>query len=109
MNLKWLKRDAWNRAWRVILQTLALVVVAPAVDAVVQVIQIAVVDAASGKGFEWTQVGETALNAAWVGVSLSVLAYIHRRFVDPSRIPSGQPPEPPPATGGPVPLGGWPR
>ena len=91
----WLKRDAWNRAWRVILQTVALVVIAPAVDAAVQVVQLSVADAMTGKAFDWTQVGDTALNAAWVGASMSVLAYIHRRFVDPSAIPSAQPPEPP--------------
>jgi|SRR5262252_1502270 len=91
----WLKRDAWNRAWRVILQTVALVVIAPAVDAAIQVVNLAMADAVTGKGFDWTQVGHTALNAAWVGASLSVMAYIHRRFVDPSSIPSAQPPEPP--------------
>lgn len=95
MNLNWLKRDAWNRAWRVILQTVALVVIAPAVDAAVQVFNLAVVDAVAGKGFDWDQVAQTAVSAAWVGASLSVLAYMHRRFVDPSRVPSAEPPTPP--------------
>lgn len=102
MNLNWLKRDAWNRVWRTILQTAALVVVAPAVDAAVQVVKLAAADAAVGNGFDWNQVGRTALSAAVMGASMSVLAYLHRRFLDPSSIPSGQPPEPPRATGGPI-------
>lgn len=94
--MKWLKRDALNRAWRVILQTVALVVIAPAADAAIQVVKLAAADAMAGKSFDWGQVADTALNAAWVGASLSVLAYIHRRFVDPSPIPSAQPPAPTP-------------
>lgn len=90
----WLNRDALNRAWRTILQTVALVVIAPAVDAAVQVVQLAAVDAMAGKAFDWTQVADTALTAAWVGASMSVLAYVHRRFLDPSRVPSAEPPTP---------------
>lgn len=98
----WLNRDAWNRLWRTILQTVALVVVAPAVDAVGQVVQLAIADAAAGNGFEWGQVVETAKWAALMGVSMSVLAFVHRRVVDPSPIPSAEPPAPPRAAGGPI-------
>lgn len=94
----WLTRDALNRAKRTILQTLALVVFAPAADAAIQVVKLAAADAATGAGFDWNQVGQTAASAAVMGASMSVLAYIHRRFVDPSAIPSAPPPEPPPVT-----------
>lgn len=93
--MNWLKRDALNRAWRTILQTLALVVVAPAADAVLQVVQLAIADAAAGKGFEWTQVAQTAKYAAMLGVTMSVLSYLHRRVLDPSPVPSAEPPTPP--------------
>lgn len=96
----WLNRDALNRWWRTILQTVALVVLAPAADAVLQVAQLAIADAAAGNGFEWTEVVETAKYAAMMGASMSLLSYLHRRVLDPSAIPSAEPPAPPRATGG---------
>lgn len=100
MNMNWLKRDAWNRAWRTIMQTVALVVIAPAVDAAVQAVHIALADGAAGAGWDWQSIGRTAASAAVMGASMSVLAYLHRRVLDPSAIPSAQPPAPPPIARG---------
>lgn len=94
--MKWLKRDALNRAWRTILQTLGAVVLIPAGDAALQVLKLALIDAAAGKAFDWTSVMTSAKWSAGVGVVLSVLAYIHRLKLDPSPIPSAQPPAPTP-------------
>ena len=93
----WLKKDALNRAWRVILQTVGAVIVIPAGDAALQVVKLALIDAASGKTFDWEQVATSAKWSALVGVVISVLAYLHRMKLDPSWIPSATPPEAPTA------------
>lgn len=95
----WLKRDALNRAWRTILQTLMLVVLAPAGDAAIQVGQRALVESMMGQPVDWSHVGRTALYAAGSGAAMAVLAYIHRTKLDPSSIPSAQPPAPTPTPG----------
>lgn len=92
----WLKRDALNRAWRTILQTLMLVVVAPAADAALQVVQRSLVDSMMGQPFDWDQVGRTAMYAAGSGAAMAILAYIHRTKLDPSPLPSAEPPAPTP-------------
>lgn len=94
--MNWLKRDAWNRAWRTLLQTLVLVVVAPAADAALQVVQRAVVESMAGAPMDWDQVWRTALYAAGSGATMALLAYLHRTKVDPSIIPSARPPVPTP-------------
>jgi hypothetical protein len=90
----WLRRDALNRAWRTILQTLVLVVIAPAADAAVQVAQRAIVEGMLSGTVDWDRVGQTALYAAASGVALSILSYIHRAKVDQTAILSAPPPEP---------------
>ena len=91
----WLKRDAINRAWRAFLQAITATVLLPAADAAGQVIQLAFANAAAGKGFDWDQVMLTAKYSAGVGVTMAVLSYLHRRVLDPSPIPSAEPPTPP--------------
>lgn len=98
--MNWLKKDALNRAWRVIYQTMIAVVVIPAGDAALQVIKLALADAATGQGFDWGRVGESAMWSAGVGVTISVIAYWHRLKLDPSRLPSLEPPTPPSASRG---------
>jgi len=91
----WLKRDALNRAWRTFMQTVGAVVIIPAGTAALEVVRWAFADAAAGQGFEWTRVAESALWAAGVGATISILAYLHRMKLDPSRFPSAPPPQPP--------------
>ncbi len=91
----WLKRDARNRAWRAILQTLGAVIVIPAGTAALEVVRVAFADAAAGQGYDWTKVGQSALWAAGVGATISLLSYVHRLKLDPSAFPSATPPEPP--------------
>lgn len=92
----WLKRDALNRAWRSIMQTFGAVILIPAGTAALEVVRVAFADAASGQGFEWARVLDSALWAAGVGAVISVLAYLHRLKLDPSRFPSAPPPTDPP-------------
>lgn len=96
--LSWLKADARNRAWRTILQGIAATVGFAALDAVVQVYQGAATDALHGKAMDWTHVAGTAKYAAVTAALMAVAAYLHRRKLDPSRIPSAVPPEQPPPT-----------
>lgn len=95
MAARWLKRDALNRAWRVVMQTIAATVVIPAGDAAVQVFQRAFGDAMAGRPFDWAQVLTSAKWSMGVGVTIAVLAYLHRLKLDPSWIPSARPPDPP--------------
>lgn len=97
--MKWLKRDALNRAWRTILQTAMLVVVAPAADAALQVAQWALLESMAGRPVDWSQVGRTAMYAAGSGAAMAILAYIHRMKLDPSPLPSAEPPAPTPTPG----------
>lgn len=92
----WLKRDALNRAWRVLLQTVGAVIIVPAVMAAGYVLQTALTDGAGDQGYDWTAVGHDMLRAAVTGAVISVLAYLHRLKLDPSRIPSALPPAPTP-------------
>jgi len=88
---RWLKLDAGNRAWRTILQGLLVTIVLPALVAGFQVLQNAVTD---GGPVDWTQVRDTALKAAVTAAMMAVAAYLHRIRLDPSPIPSAQPPRP---------------
>lgn len=88
----WLRRDALNRAWRTILQGLMAVVILPALDAGLQ----AVVHAATDGGpIDWRRVAALAITAAVTAATMSIAAYLHRLKLDPSAIPSAQPPRPP--------------
>jgi len=87
---RWLKIDALNRAWRTVLQGIVTAALGAAGDAVLQAIQ--------GGQFNAAQVGRTALYAAGTAAVMAILAYLHRAKLDPSSIPSGQPPAPPVGT-----------
>lgn len=97
---RWLRLDAINRAWRTVLQGLAVTAAAAAGDAVVQVVQQAVADAAAGGGFDWREVATTAAYAAGTAALMAVTAYLHRYRVDPSGVPSAVPPAPTPTPPG---------
>lgn len=96
--LRWLRNDARNRALRTLLQGIAAVVLVPAGDAVVQVLQAAVADAALSHRFDWHQVLTSAVVAAGTAATMAVAAYLHRLKLDPSGVPSAAPP-PAPVTG----------
>lgn len=93
---RWLKLDARNRAWRTILQGVIAVVVVPALVAGGTVVHDAV--AAGGGSPGWPQTLEKAWTAALTAGVMAVLAYLHRYRLDPSAMPSAQPPRPPGAT-----------
>lgn len=98
---RWLRLDALNRARRTILQGIAVTAVAAAGDAVVQVVQQAIADAATGHGFDWREVAATAAYTAGTAALMAVTAYLHRYRVDPSGLPSATPPEPTPTPASP--------
>jgi hypothetical protein len=86
----WLRSDAQNRAFRTLLQGVAVTVILPALDAALQVLTRAL-----GSGsFSWSQVGGLAATAALTAGGMSVAAYVHRMVLDPSSIPSAPPPRP---------------
>ena len=91
----WLHNDARNRVLRTLLQGAVAVLVIPAADAVVQVVQGALADAVTGHGFDWRQVAVSAGLAAGTAVTMAVAAYLHRVKLDPSGIPSAAPPPQP--------------
>ena len=93
--MSWLKNDAKNRAWRTVLQGLVAVVVVPALDAGLQVLVKALT---AGGTFDWGQVLASAGVAALTAGLMAYSAYLHRAVVDPSPIPSAQPPRPPGVT-----------
>lgn len=88
----WLKADAKNRAARTAAQAVVAVLILPAADAILQVLQRALVASMAGTPFDWAQVGATALTSAAMGVTMAALAYLHRLKLDPSAIPSLPPP-----------------
>lgn len=90
--MNWIKKDALNRAWRTFSQALIAVVVVPGTIAAGEVLRLALTDKT---GFEWGVVGENMLIAFAVGAVMSVTAYLHRLKLDPSRLPSLEPPKPP--------------
>jgi cytochrome c biogenesis protein CcdA len=95
--LRWLKADAANRAWRTVLQGMAVAVLSAAGDAVLQVLQRAVAEGATSHRFDWHQVATTAMYTAGTAALMAVVAYLHRLKVDPSPMPSAEPPAPPPS------------
>lgn len=89
---RWLKLDALNRAWRTVIQGVVVTVIGAAGDAVLQVVQRALVDGARTHRMDWTEVRTTAVYAAGTAAAMALAAYIHRAKLDPSAIPSAPPP-----------------
>lgn len=92
---RFLRTDGINRAWRTFMQGVGAVVLAAAGDAVLQVLQKALVQGATTHRFDWAEVGVTSLYTGGTAAVMALLAYLHRTRVDPSPIPSAQPPAPP--------------
>ena len=95
---RWLKRDALNRAWRTVLQGVVAVVLVPAADAAVQVVQRDLLGMFGGGPFDWRRTLISAGLAATTAAGMAVTAYFHRLKVDPSPLPSAEPPRPPGVT-----------
>lgn len=87
----WLKLDAQNRALRSLLQAAAVSVFMAVVDTVIQAVQIW----AGGASWDWHELGDTTAKTAVMAGLLPVAAYLHRLRVDPSLLPSAEPPPPP--------------
>jgi hypothetical protein len=95
--MQWLKRDALNRAWRTFLHTsIGGAALAGAGDAALQAVAHELSSSPTGAAVDWRRVALVASSGAITGAIASALAYLHRTVLDPSRIPSALPPEPPP-------------
>jgi hypothetical protein len=90
--LRWLRIDALNRAWRTVLQGIVATALGAAGDVVLQAVQKSMFDHAP---LDWRQVGHTAAYTAGTSALMAILAYLHRAKIDPTSIPSAQPPAPP--------------
>lgn len=90
---RWLRLDALNRAWRTVLQGLAVTILFPALDAGVQVARAAVQGHLSGQAVDWGDVRTRALMAGATAALMAITAYVHRAKVDPSPVPSALPPQ----------------
>ncbi len=93
---QWLRADGKNRAWRTILQGIGAVILVPASDAGVQVVQHELLGMFRGQPFDVRRTAITAGVAAASAALMAYEAYIHRTKVDPSPAPSAAPPAPPP-------------
>lgn len=92
MASSWLKLDAGNRAWRTLIQGVVALVLLPALDAALQVVQRQLLN--EGGGFDWRRTATLATFAAMTAVTMSLAAYVHRLKIDPSPLPSAEPPRP---------------
>jgi hypothetical protein len=90
---RWLKVDALNRAWRTVLQGIVAAALTAAGDVVLQAIQKSFFEHTP---LNWSSVAKSAAAVAGTTALMAVLAYLHRSLVDPTPIPSAQPPAPPP-------------
>lgn len=93
--MNWIKRDALNRAARTFYQAIGFAIVASLADLAYQVLDREIGDIAAGQAIDfgemwlWTRTGLAA------AVIMPIIAYLHRRKLDPSAVPSLTPPEPP--------------
>ena len=100
MASRWLRADGKNRAWRTVLQGVVAVVLIPAADAALQVL----VDALKHGGpFDWGRTAALAGTTALTAATMAGIAYLHRTVVDPSPVPSAEPPRPPGVSPAPAP------
>lgn len=87
----WLRLDGLNRAWRTVLQGAVAAGLTAGGDVLLQVIMD---DALNGRPVDWGQTGTRAAWTAGAAVLMAILAYLHRTRVDPTSVPSAQPPAP---------------
>lgn len=87
-----LKRDAVNRAARSFYQAVGLTIVTSLGDLVVQLLERLVDSEVQGAVIDWAEVATWARHGAVAAVLLPIIAYWHRRALDPSRVPSLPPP-----------------
>ena len=92
---RWIKLDALNRAWRSFLHALVAAALVGAIDAAMQVLSNALLDATRGNAVDWKQVGILAGSGALTAFVQPFVAYAHRRWLDQSPIPSAAPPSEP--------------
>lgn len=95
--MNWLKKDAVNRAFRTFWQAVGGTIVVGLTDVAYQVLDY-FLSSATGQVVNWHEVWTWAGRAAVLAVVMPVLAYLHRTKLDPSSVPSAQPPRPPGVT-----------
>lgn len=96
--MNWLKKDALNRLWRTFYQAIGYAIVASVLGVVEQVAERVLTDAVSGAAIDWSEVWLWTRGGLLAAVVMPILAYLHRRKLDPSAVPSAEPPRPPGVT-----------
>lgn len=91
----WLKKDAINRAMRTLYQAFGATVLAGLADVGYQLLDRLVSATVSGAVIDWGETWSWTWHAALVTAAMPVLAYLHRKKLDPSAVPSLTPPSPP--------------
>jgi len=92
--VNWLKRDALNRAWRTFCQAIGFAVVASLGDLAYQVLDREMNDVLAGQPIDFAEMLTWTKTGLAAAIIMPVLAYLHRRKLDPSSIPSATPPVP---------------
>lgn len=94
--MNWLKKDALNRAWRTFCQAIGFALVASVGDLAYQVLNREMSDVLAGQPIDFTEMLTWTKTGLAAAVIMPILAYLHRKKLDPSPIPSATPPEPDP-------------
>lgn len=95
--MNWLKKDALNRALRTFWQAVGLTIATSLGDLGVQLAERVVDSELHSTAIDWAEVATWTRHGAVAAVLLPLIAYWHRRKLDPSAVPSLPPPALPPA------------
>lgn len=91
----YVKKDALNRAWRVFMQAIGYAIVASVLDLAYQVVERQLGEAAAGQALDWVETWGWFRGGLGAALLMPIIAYLHRKKLDPSPIPSAVPPLPP--------------
>ena len=93
--MNWIKKDALNRAWRTFCQAIGFALLASLADLAYQVLDRELADVAAGQPIDFAEMWLWTRTGLAAAVIMPVIAYLHRRRLAPSPIPSATPPVPP--------------
>lgn len=97
--MNWLKKDAINRLWRTFYHAIGYAIVASVLNVAEQVLDRLLSDTVSGVEIDWSEVWLWTRGGLVAAVIMPIIAYLHRKKLDPSGFPSAEPPRPPGVTG----------
>lgn len=94
--MNFLKRDALNRAWRTFCQAIGFAILASLTDLAYQVLDREMNDVLAGQPIDFAEMLTWTKTGLAAAVIMPIIAYLHRKKLDPSAIPSATPPVPDP-------------